>query len=426
VDVKKIREVAKKIQEEAVTWRDLRILWHSVAPWISSGYGNVTKYFTSGLANRGFITFISAYYGIQAGGLIKWNGLYVLPIKPKTTDKLGFDTALEHYRRFQCDLGVFTADFWVSYLFAKKIKWSLCYSPIDHLPESYPEKWLNILRTYKWVAVPAKFAVEGLKKVDIQAHFLPHGVNTKVFRPLNKGECRKAFTLEKDKFVIGIVAANCDDETRKAWSSMFQAIKIFLDNNKDAKDVRVLIHTDPHNERGRNLVELSRMVGIEKTIVWNDSYLASVIGLPEEGMAKLYNCFDVFLLLSRREGFALPVLEAQACGVPCILNKFSALIERNMDGKKQVGWLVEPATLVYSNLNAINSIPDPYKAADALEEAYNNESKRKMYAKRSLRYAKKQTWDIAIDKYFMPLLKEIGETIPRTSSRKKLEKIAGN
>jgi len=423
--LKKIKKVAEKVQEEAVTWRDLRILWHSVAPWICSGYGKVTKYFTLGLANRGFPLFISSYFGLHPGGTIRYRGLYVLPIVSKETDKLGFETVAEHYKRFQCDLAVFTADFWVSYRFAKLMKYSLCYSPIDHVPESYPEKWLSVLRAYNWVAVPAKFAVEGLKKVGIEAHFLPHGVDTSIFKPLNKEACRKAFTLEKDKFVIGIVGANNDDETRKSWGENFRAYKIFLDNNPDAKkDTILFVHSNPENPRGRNLIELSRQIGIEKYIIWNDSYMANVIGLPEIAMAKLYNCFDVFLLLSRREGFCLPALEAQACGVPCILNDFSALSERNRDGKKQVGWLVKPAALVYSPLNAINSIADPYKAADALEEAYNKESTRKMYAKRSLAYARKQTWDVAIDKYFLPLLKEIGETIPRTSSRKKLKKVA--
>jgi len=189
----------------------------------------------------------------------------------------------------------------------------------------------------------------------------------------------------------------------------------------------MVVHTEPENEKGRNLFELSKQIGIEKRIIWNDSYITGVIGLPENDMAKLYSCFDVFLMLSRREGFCLPVLEAQACGVPPIANDFSSLTERvKMPDGKLTGWLVKPATLVYSPLNAISSIPDPYKAADALEEAYNNESKRKVYSKRSLKYAKKQTWDIALDKYFLPMLKEIGEEIPRTTSRKKLKKIAGN
>lgn len=403
------------------TWRDMRILWHSVAPFINSGYGTVTRYFMAGLLNRGFTGFVSAYYGIQPGGILNWKGIYVLPVQKTSSDQLGFNSAFEHYKRFQCDLAVFHADFWVSYVFAKKLPYTLCYSPVDH--EQYPDKWLEVFRTYKWVAVPSMHAKKELEKSGIEATFVPHGVNINVYHPLDKKRCRQAFSLDPDKFIIGIVAANNDDETRKGWDANFLAIKYFLEQNPDAaKDIIVFIHTDPENEKGRNLFELARQVGISKYIIWNDRYTASLLTLPEEAMCKLYNCLDVFLLLSRREGFCIPALEAQACGVPCILNDFSAMTERNDYGR--CGWLVKPAALIYSPLNAITSIPDPHKGADALSEAYNNESKRKLFAKRSLAYARQQTWDIAIDKYMMPLLEKIGEEIPHLSSRKEPKKIA--
>lgn len=424
------QDIEQKIREKK-SWRDIRILWHSVAPYINSGYGTVTRYFMAGLLNRGMTGFVSAYYGLQPGGMINWKGIYVLPVLKTQSDQLGFNSSFEHYRRFACDLGIFHADFWVSYPFAKKIPYSLCYSPLDH--EQYPDKWLEVLRAYKWIATPSIHAQKELKKVEIESTFVPHGVNIQAYHPLDKELSRKSFTLDKNLFVIGIVAANNDDETRKGWDANFQAIKIFLDNNPDAKASTVaFIHTDPQNERGRNLVELARQVGIEKNIIWNDRYTASLLTLPDNAMCKLYNCFDVFLLLSRREGFCIPALEAQACGVPCILNNFSALTERNDYGR--CGWLTKPAALIYSPLNAITSIPDPQKGAEALAEAYNNSSKREQFSKRSLAYAKRQTWDIAIDKYLVPLLEQIYEEMkvdrkakevhslqPKTGKEEKLE-----
>jgi len=423
VDIKQAIKAAEEAISKAVSWRDMRILWHSVSPHLMSGYGTVTRYVLTGLANRGFPVFASAYFGIQPPGILNYHGIYVLPVKKRQTDQLGFISVKQHYEKFQCDLGIFHADFWVSLGFAKRIKYSLCYSPVDH--ENYPEKWLNVFRAYKWIAVPSLHAQKELKKSGIEATYVPHGYNPKIYFPMDKEACRKLFTLDKDKFIVGIVAANNDDETRKGWGENFKAFKIFLDNNPDAKkDARLFVHSDYDNEKGRNLQELAKQIGVSEYIIWNDKYTASVIALPESGMAKLYNCFDVFLLLSRREGFCLPVLEAQACGVPAIVNGFSALPERVNYGK--CGWVCKPAALVYSPLNAISSIADPYRGADALEEAYNNESKRKLFSKRGIQYAKKFTWELTIDKYWMPLLKEIGEEIPRTSSRKKPKKIAGN
>lgn len=423
IDVKKAIKAAEEAISEAVSWRDLRILWHSVSPHVMSGYGTVTRYVTSGLFNKGFPTFVSAYYGIQPPGILNYRGIYVLPVKKRSSDQLGFKSAREHYEKFKCDLGVFHADFWVSLSFAKLIKYSLVYSPVDH--ENYPEKWLNVFKAYNWIAVPSIHAKKELAKSGIQATYVPHGYNPKIYFPMDKLACRKYFTLEKDKFIVGIVAANNDDEPRKGWDTAFRAFRIFLDNNPDAKkDTILFIHSDYDNEKGRNLPELAKQTGISKYIVWNDKYTASVLSLPETGMARLYNCFDVFLMLSRREGFCLPVLEAQACGVPSIVNGFSALPERVNYGK--CGWICKPAALVYSPLNAISSIPDPYRGADALEEAYNNESKRKLFSKRGIKFAKRFTWDLTIEKYWMPLLERIGEEIPRTSSRKKPKKIAGN
>ena len=408
---KKIAEFKKEINdkiEQARTYKDLRILWFSVAPFINSGYGIVTKNMMARLLNKGMQGFIAAYYGIQPLGSINWKGMYVLPVSKMPSDPLGFNVAAEHYKRFRCDLGIFHSDFWVSAMFAKLIPNSLCFSPIDH--ESYPDKWLEVLRMYKWVAVPSLHAQAELKKSDIKSTFIPHGVDTKIYYPLDKTISRQAFTLEKDKFVIGIVAANNDDETRKGWDANFQAVKIFLDNNPDAKkDTVLFLHTDYKNPKGRNLLELNRQVGVDKCTIWNDLYTTSILSLPETAMAKLYNSFDVFLLLSRREGFCIPALEAQACGTPCILTNFSAMIERNNYGK--CGWLVNPAAKIYSPLNAITAIPDPYKGAEALGEAYNNPAKLKMFSKRSVEYAKGQTWDIAVDRYMVPLLEKIWEEI---------------
>jgi glycosyltransferase involved in cell wall biosynthesis len=51
--------------------------------------------------------------------------------------------------------------------------------------------------------------------------------------------------------------------------------------------------------------------------------------VPEEKIVQLYNSFDFFLFPSLSEGFGLPILEAQKCGVP-VLIKGDATIPREV------------------------------------------------------------------------------------------------
>eukprot|EP00930_Biecheleria_cincta_P032541 TRINITY_DN22581_c0_g1_i2.p1 TRINITY_DN22581_c0_g1~~TRINITY_DN22581_c0_g1_i2.p1 ORF type:complete len:958 (-),score=141.05 TRINITY_DN22581_c0_g1_i2:82-2955(-) len=49
--------------------------------------------------------------------------------------------------------------------------------------------------------------------------------------------------------------------------------------------------------------------------------------LPPEQLRNLYSSSDVLLQLSRAEGFGLPVVEAQSCGLPVIVNGATAMAE---------------------------------------------------------------------------------------------------
>lgn len=65
------RELSAKEQIRQKDWKDMRILWFSVAPYIKSGYGIVTKQFVSRLIQRGFTSMVAAYYGLAKGGFLK-------------------------------------------------------------------------------------------------------------------------------------------------------------------------------------------------------------------------------------------------------------------------------------------------------------------------------------------------------------------
>lgn len=404
-------ELQQKEAQKERTWKDMRILWYSVAPYVKSGYGIVTKEFVSRFINRGFTSMVAAYYGLQRGGFIKIGEIVTFPVDAAPGDSLGFRTAAKHFEKFQTDICVFHTDFWVAKPLTQMIPNLVAYTVLDH--EDYAEEYQDVLRSFKKVAIASRHGCNEAKKYGVEATFIPHGVDITKYYPLPRDACKKMIAVSPETKVVGIVGANNDKEPRKGWDKMFQSIKIFLEKNPDMADpnkFRVFAHTDPNNPQGYDLKLLAKRTGIGKYIIFQDPYMA-VIGLPDQLMNRIYNSFDVLFNLSRREGFCLPMLEAQACGVPCIATDFSAMSERNNYGK--AGWLVKPATTMLSPLGGTTAIPDEHGAEKALEEALFDEKKRELYSKRSLVYARTQTWDIAVDKYWMPFLEEVWNEIKK-------------
>ena len=415
-----VNEPVKNLVQQ-VSWRDMRILWYSVAPWIKSGYGVVTNNMVKGLISRGFPTIIAAYYGIEPGGFLKVGDMVVVPLEKFNEDKLGFSTAIKHYQKFQSDVLIYHTDFWVSKSLADACPRAYCYTPIDH--EDYPDQYQDVLRAYKGVAVPSRHAVGELRKYGVEATYIPHGIDLATYKPEPRELCRKYFNLNTTDFIMGIVAANNDKEPRKGWDKMFSAVKIFLDQNPDAKkDFKVFCHTNPVDGRGYNLHQLAKRLNISEYFVFQDPYMMT-LGLPDQLLCRIYNCFNVLMNLSKREGFGIPMAEAQACGIPSIVTKFSAMPERVDNGK--CGWMIKPQGTHFSPLNAMTAIPDEFGAAVALGEAYNSPKKLQQFSKKGISYSKQFSWDIVLDKHMLPWLENISHEIPRLNKGKE-QKIAKN
>jgi glycosyltransferase involved in cell wall biosynthesis len=62
-------------------------------------------------------------------------------------------------------------------------------------------------------------------------------------------------------------------------------------------------------------------------------------GMPFRQLWSLYAAADAFLLTSKAEGLAMPVLEAMACRLPVVGTKCAAIEEHLQDGR---GLLIEP------------------------------------------------------------------------------------
>jgi len=395
--------------ENLKTQSKLRILWHSVAPWIASGYGKTTREICTRLPKHGFEVLISAYYGTEPGGVPP----YQIPVLPSKNGSFGITSAAQYCKQFQVDLGILFTDWWAFSEFPKIIPKATLYSPMDLI--NYPEEILKFTREYYKIIGLCKWQQKCLSDVGIQADCIYHGVDTKLFKPINKQEARSRIGIKEDAaaeeaFIFGTVAANGDKEDRKGHTRSMKAMSYFLEQNPDVKNIIWLYHTTPDNPNGLPLLSVAHKYGLDGVVRFMDPNLANVM-LTEQDLAVLMNCFDIHLLCSKREGFGMPILETQACGVPNICHNFSSMTEL-VEGH---GWLCKSLgtglNLETTPINGETAAPDVYDIAKCIEDAYFHPDKVEKYGEASREFALNFDWDNIVETYWVPLLENLAADI---------------
>lgn len=339
----------------------MKILVHSNAPWVPSGYGEQCRLLIERLKPDHDVA-VSAFCGLE-GSTLKWNDIIIYP---KGAVQFGSDVIARHAKHhFDGQRGIILTllDVWVLRHGDLKDQPLASWVPIDHQP------LLPIVYEYfdNTGAIPiamSKFGQQQLQNADLDALYVPHGIDTEIFKPLDQDECRDKFGIAKDAFVVGMVAANQGSPSRKAFPEAFMAMAQFM---KDRHDVYFFLHTDTSGLRGQgvDLVTLAAQCGIDsKRVIECDQYKAAT-GLYGPGhMAQVYSSIDVLLNPSLGEGFGIPIIEAQACGTPVIGTDFSAMQE-----VVSAGWLVSGQKF-YTGLGSWQVIPNIGEIVDCLKDAY--------------------------------------------------------
>jgi glycosyltransferase involved in cell wall biosynthesis len=336
-----------------------KLIWHSNAPFTPTGYGNQTGLFCPLLAET-YDVACSAFYGLE-GAPIRWEGL---PILPGLGGEWGESTLIQHAERFfggQRDgIVVMLSDVWQ--LEAAKLRGlnlaSWC--PVDHEPA--PSKVVDFFLDSEAVPIAmSRFGERMLGRLD--PLYVPHGVDTTVFKPQDRDVVRRG-AFPKGAFVIGMVAANKGHPSRKAFSQALLSVCRMMAAHED---VYLYLHTvlDPSVAAGENLPAMLRGLEIPTDRVRiADQYSLLHRPHPPEEMATIYGALDVLLNPSFGEGFGIPIIEAQACGIPAVVTDFTAMPE-----VAGAGWHVKHHPY-WSGLNSWQAIPDIDDIVSALEECH--------------------------------------------------------
>lgn len=381
----------------------LNLIWHSAPAFFPTGYGLQTKNFASRLIAIGHevaIVTTTASMGMM------WQGLIHLP---GGEGKCAVDGAREWAKRLEADLVVTLFDIWPFPLDFGTVLENLgapwaAYAPIDHDP--CPKAVAERLRSSKYQLAMSPYTVREMTRLGHKPHYIPHGVDTQIYTPQPQ---HKELFDARNKFVVGIVASNVEPLDRKGWKPTIDAFGKFFQNHPDS---RLYAHTAlTRSEGGLDLVGMAEEYGVR---IWAPDMWQMMSGaINETKMAELYSSFDVLMMLTRGEGFGVPLIEAQACGTPVIVTDFTA--PSDLVG---AGWKIPIVGKRFTPMNSWWAEPDVDAAVEALEEAYELWKAGKLRTEmrdKARAFAGEFDFNLVVEKHWIPFLEEV-EGKPKSGS----------
>ena len=153
---------------------------------------------------------------------------------------------------------------------------------------------------------------------------IPNPINSHVFCPSDKQQAREALGLPLDKHVILFVSQRVTDK-RKGLDYLVEAVNRMAVQDSSLKDNTAIAVLGGHSEEVADLLPLP---------VFPLGYVSD-----ESKIVKVYNAADVFVLPSLEDNLPNTIMEAMACGLPCVGFKVGGIPEE-IDHKRN-GYVAE-------------------------------------------------------------------------------------
>ena len=132
---------------------------------------------------------------------------------------------------------------------------------------------------------------------------IPNPINTNLFKPRNKQEARKKCNLPTDKRLILFGSAKITDK-RKGIDYFIESCKILSQKYPELQEeLGVVVY-------GKDSEQLKPLVPFQ---VYPLNYISN-----EKELVNIYNAVDLFVTPSLEENLPNTIMEAMACGTPCV------------------------------------------------------------------------------------------------------------
>ena len=359
--------------------KKIKILTLSDHPLSPSGVGTQTKYVCEALLDTG------RYSILSLGGAIKHNDYTPKAVEPYgddwriiPVDGYGSQEMIRSVLRTEKpDVLWFMTDprFWGWLWQIENEVRPLCPIVYYHVWDNYPTPMYN--RNY----YISNDAVATISKVtdnivaeaapEVMRKYIPHAVDDKIFFPssLEKIEQFKKESLPDSDQEKVIFFWNNRNARRKQSGTLIFWFKEWLDKNNLHDKAQLIMHTEPKDPHGQDLVHIVEHLGLNDRQV-----LLSTQKIPPEHLAAMYNMADCTINISDAEGFGLATLESLSCGTPIIVNMTGGLQEQVTNGKDWFGIGILP-----SSKSIIGSQDVPYIYEDRIDKAQFHSALSKIY-----------------------------------------------
>jgi glycosyltransferase involved in cell wall biosynthesis len=177
----------------------------------------------------------------------------------------------------------------------------------------YSKSNLTIVTISKWLTEQVKKSM--LNRFNI--HYIPNGIDTEAYKPLNKEECRHILGISWNQKILMFGAVSLKDE-RKGSDLLIKSLQQLPSSLKS--DILLLTL----GEGGEKIAE---MVGI-KTL--NLGYVSS-----DHLKSIAFSASDLFVFPTRADNLPLVLQESMACGTPMVsfdIGGVPDLVRHNITG----------------------------------------------------------------------------------------------
>lgn len=304
--------------------RPLRVLFVSDGMYTTSGYGKQALLAVAAINALGAEVAALSSYGLS-GAHLEAPELPGVKIYSAGADGFGNDVIPLAAKDWRADVVITLKDTPVYNVeMMQKLRWAPM-TPIDHEP--IPPPVMHAIRHAWWPIAYAPNGTLAMEAAGLHPLYAPHAYDPQVFKPGDRQEARKKLGWPLDKKIVATVAVNRGGlPSRKAWPQLMDAmgqVRRAMGADAPLWYCHTYIAKDGY-EGGVNLEMLSQQHGISDTVFFPEQSTYRYGGYDEGFLAAVYQAADLLLAVSVGEGFGVPILEAQACGTPALVGRWTA------------------------------------------------------------------------------------------------------